>query len=213
MDYPAGASVISADGEQVGELDRVVIDPKNGSVTHLVVRKGFLLPVDKVIPVELVSSSQENEVHLKEESGRMEELPDFIETNFLPLDEQEMARHGYTGDIAHPIYWYPGVGAAPLMWGGGYWGTTSPAMGYPNIYPVEQDQNIPEGTVALKQGARVIGMDGEHVGDVAEVLTESEHDRITHLVITKGVIGKQRKLIPANWIDGIKRMASGCRST
>jgi hypothetical protein len=48
------------------------------------------------------------------------------------------------------------VGAAPLLWGGGYWGTqASPS----SPYRVRVEQNIPEGAVALEEGARVLGSD------------------------------------------------------
>src|SRR5437764_14992512 len=61
-------------------------------------------------------------------------------------------------------------------------------------------KNIPEGTVAVREGARVLSRDGKHVGDVAEVFTDPASNRVTHLLISHGVLSKDHKLIPISWI-------------
>jgi hypothetical protein len=63
------------------------------------------------------------------------------------------------------------------------------------------DQNIPEGTVAMKEGARVISADGEHVGDVERVFTGIPNEQITHLLISRGKIKKTAKLVPIDWVN------------
>jgi uncharacterized protein YrrD len=202
MQFKEGVDVISADGEKVGEVERVVIDPKDGSVTHVVVRKGFLLPRDTVLPIDMISRTSDEAVRLHVNADRIENLPEYIETEFIPLDNDYGLEYGYQPGAARHSYWYPGVGAAPLMWRGGYWGTyPSPAV-YP--YRVVEEKNIPEGTIALKEGAKVIGKDGEHVGDVENILVDREKEQVTHMVITKGVFDRDKKLIPAGWINRIK---------
>jgi uncharacterized protein YrrD len=41
------------------------------------------------------------------------------------------------------------------------------------------------------------------VGDVEEVLTDPETNRVTHFVVAEGLLLKERKLVPANWVDSI----------
>jgi uncharacterized protein YrrD len=55
----------------------------------------------------------------------------------------------------------------------------------------------------LSEGAKVIAVDDEDVGRVERVLTSAEADRVTHIVIEKGLLNKEHKLIPINWIKSV----------
>jgi uncharacterized protein YrrD len=204
MQFKDGADVISADGEKIGEVNRVVVDPGDGSVTHIVVRKGFFFAEDRVIPIEMISRSEDDEIHLNIHEDRMEELPEFLEINFIPLGEEQGGIHSTRPGTATEMYWYPMAGSAPLLGGGGFWGMGPQMTGYYYPQQVEREQNIPEGSVALEEGAKVITRDGENVGDVSRIITESEANQVTHLVITKGLLNREKKLIPANWISRVK---------
>lgn len=193
MQFKDGANVYTADGDQVGRIDRVVIDPRTKEVTHVVVRKGLLFTEDKVVPLDLIVGATEDMVTLREDAGDLEQLPPYEEMQYILLDEAdqpEVYRPGY----APPTYWYPSVGGA---WYGAY----------PHYYPSETsyttrvEQNIPEGTVGLKEGAKVISADGEHVGNIERVMTVD--DRATHLLISQGLLFKERKVIPTTWISTI----------
>jgi uncharacterized protein YrrD len=198
MEYKKGAEVRNANGEKVGEIDRVVIDPNGGQVSHIVVRKGFLFPEDKVIPLDLVRDASSEQVNLSE-SIDFDNLPDFTEVDYLPLDTEEAQTRG----LAAPMYWYPTIGAPPLMWGAGHWGMYPPGgAGY--TQPVSIEQNIPEGEIALEQGAEVIDQHGESLGKVEQVITSRSGDQLTHIVVTKGMLDRKKKLIPASWISHIK---------
>ena len=61
--------------------------------------------------------------------------------------------------------------------------------------------NIPENTVALKEGARVIDCDDKEVGHVAQVLTSTPTEQVTHFLIVKGLLVKEHRLIPVGWVD------------
>jgi uncharacterized protein YrrD len=64
----------------------------------------------------------------------------------------------------------------------------------------ETDQNIPDDTVALKEGARVISDDDETVGSVERLLTDPRSNRVTHFVISQGLLMKERKMVPVDWV-------------
>jgi len=198
MRYEQGANVYTAEGDKIGEINRVVMDPKTHEVTHVVVQKGFLFTVDKVVPVSLIGPAIEDRVTLRENAGDLEALPDFEETHYILLSEEEEKAATEQGQ-ARPLYWYPPAGA--LWWrSGGYLGF--PGLFYPMPpYVVETERNIPDGTVALKEGAKVISADDEHVGDVEVMLTDPQENRVTHLVISKGLLLKERKLIPTSWVS------------
>jgi hypothetical protein len=50
--------------------------------------------------------------------------------------------------------------------------------------------NIPDVTVALKEGAKVIARDNKEVGHVVQVLTHNSADQVTHFWSEKGCWSK-----------------------
>lgn len=196
MLFRQNADVLSADGEKVGEMKRMVLDPEEQRVTHIVVQQGFLFTKDKILPANLVQTATEEEVVLHQDADELEYLPDFREANFVPLHEREEAEQRYV----RPVYWYPPAGAP--------WGVTAGAtlgVGAPTVppYVVEEEERVPEGTVALEEGATVVSSDGEDVGNVEAILTDPEKERATHLVIARGFLFQEEKLIPTSWIDTV----------
>lgn len=204
MQYRKGMNVVGVDGQKVGEVDRVVIDPRSGEVSDIVVRHGFLFPTDKIIPVSLVNHTTNDELKLNVMADEIRNLADFLETSYIIADETHLNRYGYTTDetLATPYFWYPYAGPTPGIMGG-----TPPVTPVPDTYtyPYEQaeDTNIRQGNIALKEGAKVTGIDGKQVGSLERVITDNEKDRVTHLVITKGLLDRTRKVVPANWINNV----------
>jgi uncharacterized protein YrrD len=190
MEFRQDAPVRTADGKTAGHIDRVVLDPRTKEVTHIVVRKGLLFTEDRVVPISLIASADEDEVTLRQDAGDLETLPLFEETHYVGLPEEEPPDTEVV-PLAPPLYWYP-----PIT------GGLSPLYSWP-LYPVEAEENIPPGTVALKEGASVVTLDGERVGRVARIITEHEADRVTHLIISSGLVLRQEKIIPVSWLTQI----------
>lgn len=194
MQFKKGAKVLTADGERVGSIDRVVLEPDTKEVTHLVVEKGFLFSEDKVVPMSLVGPATEEKVTLREDAGDLEKLPDFEESYYVPADTGPR-RPLAPASWARPMYLYPPVGT---WWsGGGY------ATGVEPQYVVRTKRQIPEGTIALEEGAKVIGSDGEEIGKIEEIFTEPQENRATHLLVSEGLILKEKKLIPTQWVSTV----------
>lgn len=198
MQLKEEVSVFTSDGQEVGKIDRVVINPVNKEVTHVVVRMGLLIAADKVVPVSLVGPATEERVTLRGDKAELEALPDFEERHYIPITSAEVQR-GEEPGAASPLYWYPpagftwwGIGRVP-----GYYGYALPP------YVVKTERRIPEGEVALKEGAKVLSVDGDHVGHVEAILTDTETDRATHILISKGLFLKETKLVPTTWISTV----------
>jgi len=65
IQFQKDASVLTANGQQFGTLERVVLNPENKVVTDIVVRTGTLFnKADKVVPVEYVVETTESQVVL-----------------------------------------------------------------------------------------------------------------------------------------------------
>ncbi|HEX2907119.1 MAG TPA: PRC-barrel domain-containing protein [Phototrophicaceae bacterium] len=196
MQFKQGVRVYTFDGKDVGKVDRVVIDPPTREVSHLVIQKGFLFTEDKVVPISLIASATDDRVALRQDAGDLANLPTFEEMHYIPLTNAETEALAYPADYAPGLFWYP-----PTT------GWTGYSLNAPVYYPprvTEVEKNIPEDTVALQEGARVLSADGKHVGNIERVLTGPVADRVSHFVISQGLILKERKVIPYNWVSKIE---------
>lgn len=192
MLFKKGVDVFSSDNEKVGTLDRVVMDPKTKEVTHIIVREGFLFIKDKVVPMDLIGSVTDERIALQGSKEHLNELPDYEETHYVPRDAA-------ADDDMNTLYWNPPVPVVPVDSGSGY--------GRYAYFPQSQyirrtEQNIPEGMVALAEGAKVLSEDGEQVGNI-ETLVTDPNEHVTHLVISSGLLMKERKIIPAQWLSAV----------
>src|SRR6059058_2366295 len=88
MQFNQDTPVVTADGQEIGRVDRVVVEPDNQEVTDIVVRKGVLLPEDKVIPIELIKSATPDLVTLILDAAHAQSLLPFEELHYLASDEE-----------------------------------------------------------------------------------------------------------------------------
>ena len=197
MQLKQEATVISADGKDVGRLARVVIDPRSNEITHIVVHRGLLFTEDKLVPISLVAAGTEDRVTLRDAAKDLTTLTDFEEMHFIPTNNEDTPF--YPMGQAPALYWYPPVGAPILP---------------PPI--TETTENIPEGTIALREGAQVITAEGESVGTIEQILTDPLADRVTHFLISQGLLFPEKKLIPMSWVSEVNedevRLAVGKRT-
>jgi uncharacterized protein YrrD len=190
MDFKEGVAVYTPDGRHLGNVDHLVVDPRSRRVTHIVVRQGHLLPEDKVIAVEQLSAVTDARLVLDAEP---EKLVPFEESHYVTLDAG--TRRQWGDDQGVPLLWAV-EHDTPLLWGG--WGEG----GYPAEAVERITRNIPQGDVAVAEGATVEDSKGEHVGRVLELVTDPQSGRITCLVVEAGHLwGKHTKAIPINWVS------------
>ena len=183
MEFREGVDVYTPDGSHVGKVDYVVVDPASRRVTHIVIRQGHLLPEDKVIGVEQLSTATEERIVLNADP---EKLTPFEESHYVPLDEGTRQQWGIGSGV-------------PLLWGGWMGADSTPLW---EMVGERTTRNIPEGDVAVAEGARVEDANGEHIGRVHELVTDPKSGRITYLVIEAGHLwGKHTKAIPINWVS------------
>lgn len=197
MQFKQDAAVYSADGRVVGRVDRVVMDPRTKEITHLVIRQGLLFTEDKMLSIKLVAGTSENRVELRADVDSLNNLQNFEETYYVAGDGE--LRADYPTDFAHPVYAYPPVAGTVI---GGLPIVPDPTASL-HADIAHTELNIPEDTVALKQGARVMSADDEHVGNVERIFTASDSGQATHFLIAQGLLFKAHKLIPATWIESI----------
>jgi sporulation protein YlmC with PRC-barrel domain len=77
MAVQRGTPVKATDGF-VGKVDEFVVNPKNGHITHLVMREGHLWgKKDVMIPLSAMSETRDDTVFLKIDKQEIESLPIF----------------------------------------------------------------------------------------------------------------------------------------
>jgi uncharacterized protein YrrD len=197
MRLTKGADIYSSEGEKLGALDRVILDPETKEVTDIVISKGHLFTTNKVVSIDSIDQEIQDKITLRSPKQDLDDFLDFEETHYVDLDQTENP----TNDELPASYWYPPTNFA--WWRMGSSGMAMPYYPAIPVYVPKTKQNIPEGTVALEEGAKVISRDGKHVGNIEQVIVDSQDNRVTHFVINEGVLFKERKLIPVTWISEI----------
>lgn len=202
MELKEGVGVFTPDGEQVGKINRFVLNPATNEVTHIVVQKGWLLHEDKVVPLQMVSSGTDERVVLTGSVDTFNHLPPFEDKHFIRITDEDMDRRDRAEEFSPGVV-FPAYYSYPPQGFGAYGGYPAPGLEAYLWPPVETSRNIPEETVSLKEGTNVISSDGEHVGDVERLFVEPDSNRATHFVVTHGLVFKERKLVPTQWVDTV----------
>lgn len=195
IQFQRNAAVMVTNGQKVGSLHRIVVNPRNNVLTNIVVRTGTLLSQEeKVIPIDLVAEAGMDQIILHDRPGILQSLPPFEEERIVeengaldqpaPLDDMPLVMFG------RPNVGMPSVGT-PLI-------TESGDQNEQFVTHIEQ--NIPVGTVAIKEGAKVLTAEGKHAGNVESVLADSSMAHITHLLVSNGLLTKEKKLLPIHWV-------------
>jgi uncharacterized protein YrrD len=190
MQFKQGADVYSAKGDKVGTVDRIVVDPTDNTITHIVVEKGFLFTEDRIIPVEALNATNGGSVQLVSALDDVEEFPLFEEDYYIaPNGEPVVDEPAWASNA---LFYYPPAGV----------------YSHVPVYPVAIEgrervaRNAPDDAVAVSEGTKVTTVDGKDAGEVEQVYTD-EQGRITHIRISSGFIFKSSRLVPISWVRTI----------
>ncbi len=122
-----GAEVYSAQGDRLGTLSRVIIDPNTREVTHIVIEKGLMFTTNKIIPIDRIDPQNPEKIMLNSSEQDLSQFDDFEEAHYVDLDTTE-----YPGSDVTNSFWYPPV---DYVW----WRSGMPAMTPPAARVYRQD--------------------------------------------------------------------------
>ncbi|MFE0459906.1 hypothetical protein ACFW1A_11710 [Kitasatospora sp. NPDC058965] len=193
--YRIGAEVRCAD-EDCGRLQRVVVDPVAGLVTHLVV-------ADRLVPADLVehpaaaapADGSGAAVILRCTRAELERLDSAVEAHYLEADP---GSPGYgPGEALLLPYYGLGAGAAGL----------TPGLLLPAADPVlDQHDRVPAGEVQIRRGDQVEAEDGS-IGRVRGLAVDPADHAVTHVLLQEGHLwGRRTVAIPIRqtyWSGGL----------
>ena len=191
MRLELGQQISSRDGESVGELADIVVDPVERRVTHLVVRPHHGDGA-RLVPIALAAAGEEGgQLSLRCDGDELHALPDVEETAFLRLGEP----------LTTDAEWDVGVEkvlALPYFESGGY---ADYGLGGSHDVLYTYDR-IPKGEVEIERASSVTTADGRYVGDVDGFLVEE--GQITHFVLERGHLwGRREVTIPIGAVTSV----------
>lgn len=191
LQFQQNANVVTANGRPVGQIERVVVHPESKAVSHIVVRTGSLLKKEeRVVPVDLIAATDEKRITLRADAGDLNSLPSFEEKRLVPRADHDLPPETGPTLPATNVYGAPLVGLP-----------AQPPSSSGEEFVKRTEQNIPEGSVAMKEGAKVIASDGKAVGNVERLVADAPADQATYLVVSLGSLGRDRKLVPIDQVS------------
>jgi uncharacterized protein YrrD len=177
MEIPIDAKVHCEDGV-CGQSVRVVIDPKDERVTHIVVKENEAPHTERMVPAALIQQTNDKEIYIECDREEFSSMDEFIQVEFLTFDE--------------PRYGYSATNFA--LWPEEVVERKTEMLEHENISPSER---------SLQRGARVYARDGR-IGSVDEFLVESKGIFITDIIIHSGYLWGQKSItIPVSQVDHV----------
>lgn len=174
-EYRVGSVLRSTQGDDLGHVDALVVDPTNLTVTHLVVSHDKLSP-RVLVPVRRVSEASPEAVTTDLGPGDLERAEPFDAPDYNDPD----VGMAYGDMVLDPGSYFLEPFASPLDG----WVLTS-------------HERVPKGEITIRRGQDVYSSDQAHLGKVDEFLVDPEDDHITHVVVRQGsALRRQDVVVP-----------------
>jgi hypothetical protein len=222
-EFTIGVEVSCQDGV-CGELLRVVVNPIQRAITHLVVEPKYHQNMGHLVPIDLVESTTSKELRLRCTLTQFEGLEDAEETNFLP---GASGQWGYQQNqmLSMPFFGLGGMGMGMGMGGMGMGGMGMGGMGMGGMGVVMRlggmgmggmgmegmgggpravtSDKVPEGEVEVRRAQRVNASDGP-IGRIHGFVVNPSDHQVTHVLLDEGHLwGKKEVCVPISSVTGI----------
>lgn len=83
-----GANVYTIDGEKVGKLRFIMVDPDTASISHLVLEKSSYVTNDVMVPTDRVGQVLNRGIYLTATLGELIDMEEFPESAYTGRDAQ-----------------------------------------------------------------------------------------------------------------------------
>jgi uncharacterized protein YrrD len=188
-----GQSVITSDGQKIGIIERVLLNPSGNFVEHVVVHRGITLSDDKVVARVAIERVDSSGVHLSIDADAAKTLPNF-EYTFIP-GELDVAMPDVIPGPFQGMIFFPSLP------------TTQLDVLYGQAFELDRIENNPDAGLTRKdivigKGADVISADGQRVGNVQEV-AYGDDGSLETVVVQTGLVRHHRLRISAAQIAEI----------
>jgi uncharacterized protein YrrD len=204
MELELGQHILSSDGQDIGTIKHLVLDPASGRLKTFVVEKGRFFPDDIEIPLEAVVETRKDGLTLRTTAEQSRHMPRFEEGQYRSVTSPEMD----TGTN------YP-VGG--LLLPNSYAAPPVSNSGLPLFVPIldgqiaahprsEQDarlQQLDASNAVISAGDEIFSQDMEKVGEVQSITFDSVTGRPMRLVVRQGWLFHKDWELSANSIASV----------
>lgn len=191
MRLDLGTEVRCSDAE-LGELADIVIDPTTRQVTHLVVEPTHQYFTPRLVPIELVRSTEDVPIVLDCPLADVGELEHAEEIAYLRLGEFPVDDPRYDVQVTEMLAlpYYEGLDMPSA-------GVTTYGQGVDVRY-----QRVPKGEVEIRRKSPVHSSDGHRLGHVDGLVVED--GEVAHVVLEHGHLwGKREIAVPIGAVDRV----------
>lgn len=173
MNIELGSNIFGNDGEKLGVVDSLVVEPDNGAIQSVIVRKGLFFPTDKILPASAVTSVDKQGVHVNLSKHDVEQLTEYMDAEYV------WPPAGYYGSYGY------------------LWPATSV---YANDLMVDEEvEERHPGALILSEGTLVVDTNNDEVGRITEMATD-ERGRVVGFRVEEGFFRHHEHYIPANLV-------------
>jgi sporulation protein YlmC with PRC-barrel domain len=199
MKIELGAKVTTADGKEIGTIEKLILDPESGDVHAVVVRTGLLFGKDVEVPVDAIVGQQDGAAQIEYTKDQIDALPSFHEGSYTTPPPERSAEYasgyGYpTASLLWPSRWSGPVSGEP------YGHEAIGAVG-DEVATMHREQDLSNSVI--KEGSTVRSRDGEKLGEVHRLVFDPETERPTMLVIRKGFLFTEDVEVPVGLISSV----------
>jgi sporulation protein YlmC with PRC-barrel domain len=173
------AKVLARDGEEIGSVDRAIVDPNTDEVTAIVVRTGAVFGRDIVVAREELEQASEDgdSIRLSLTKDELEQMPDFEPERFNAMPPTWVAPAGY-GFPSSGYVWPVAVDPIDPA-------ATMPMMTEP-IAVDEMGIDDEVELVTLNKGAVVMDKHGDDIGVIDDVRFDARTGQLEGFVLRVG---------------------------
>jgi sporulation protein YlmC with PRC-barrel domain len=202
MKIEIGSKVNSSDGQNIGSVDRLIVDPTTSEVRAAVIRKGVFLPRDIEVPISSLTGSPDGELAVDISADEVKNLPEFAEAMYILPPPQYQLPDGFT---AGSLYWPAGtmLGSPQNI------PATTMAADRSMDSAIQDAARAGESTqefddAVIGKGSTVSGRDGETIGKVAELAFDPKTGALSGLVVRSGLLVHNDRHIASSLIDTVE---------
>ena len=194
-----GATVWSADGEEVGKIDQLVVDAHTQTIGSFILRTGRFHNHDYVVPIETIAREDADQtLHLAFTAAQVRAMPEFTQQNFVVAEHTEQTEWRYL------IPTGMGAGMVPPTHGGAPGGGArmyDPGSGSlfggedPTDETVMTESSLGEWDYRVGAGTKVVTRDDHTIGTLHEVEIDAD-GKPQGIVVATGLLHRGHRTIP-----------------
>lgn len=178
MNIELGADIVGSNGDKIGVVDGLVMDPHTGEARSMVLRKGLFFPTDLIIPLEAVTSAS----------------PEQVNVNFTKDDANTMTEYMDADYMTPPAGYFPSNGVF-------YWpaATVYARDHVGNLVAEDEVHERDPDSILVTEGTLVVDVHGENLGRIVELESDAG-GRVSAFKVEQGFFRRHERHIPAHLI-------------